>query len=197
MVDLTPPQTIGPYFKSALSPDGEYPWPDAFSNNLVTPDVNGGRIRVEGKVFDGDGDVVLNSMLEIWQADGQGRFSDPRDERALPNATFRGFGRCDTGNEGKFSFLTVKPGRVPGPNGKPQAPHILLAVHARGMSRQEQTRIYFSDETAANAADQILALVPAHRRETLIARRDDTAQGAVYRFDIHLQGHLETVFFDL
>jgi protocatechuate 3,4-dioxygenase alpha subunit len=196
MSGITPSQTVGPYFKYGLTPGNDYAWNDAFSNDLVTPEVSGERIRIEGQVFDGDGKIVPDSMLEIWQADAQGRFNDPQDKRSIPNATFRGFGRCGTTKEGKYSFLTIKPGPVPGPNDKPQAPHILLAVYARGMTRQVQTRIYFSDE-AANAADPILALVPADRRDTLVAERDAGAQGGVYRFDIHLQGDKETVFFDV
>jgi len=146
-------------------------------------------------VFDGDGAVIPDAMLEIWQADAQGRYANPRDTRALPNAAFKGFGRCGAGANGEFSFDTVKPGIVPDPDGKPQAPHILLAVFARGMLLHLYTRIYFDDEADRNAADPILALVPAERRETLIARRD--AGGATYRFDIHLQGDNETVFFDV
>jgi protocatechuate 3,4-dioxygenase, alpha subunit len=195
MTGITPSQTVGPYFKYGLTPGNEYEWNDAFSNDLVTPDVTGERIRIEGTVFDGDGKIIPDSMLEIWQADAQGRFSDPQDKRALPNTAFRGFGRCGTTNDGNYSFQTIKPGSVPGPNDQPQAPHILLAVYARGMTRQAQTRIYFSDE-AANASDPILALVPADRRDTLVAKKD-AAQGNVYRFDVHLQGENETVFFDV
>jgi protocatechuate 3,4-dioxygenase alpha subunit len=147
-------------------------------------------------VFDGDGQVVTDSMLEIWQADARGRFSDPQDARSLPKAAFRGFGRCGTDQRGGFSFLTIKPGSVPGPGGKPQAPHIVVAVYARGMTRQAQTRIYFSDE-ATTASDPILAYVPADRRDTLVAKRVVTAEGSVYRFDVHLQGDQETVFFDI
>src|SRR4051812_49560426 len=102
-------------------------------------------------------------MLEIWQADAQGRFADPQDKRALPNASFRGFARCGTDKDGNYSFETIKPGAVPDPDGKPQAPHILLAVFGRGMLRHLYTRIYFSDE-AGNAADPVLAVVPARRR---------------------------------
>ena len=110
-------------------------------------------------------------MLEIWQADAQGRFSDPQDQRALPNSTFKGFGRCGTDPNGGYAFDTIKPGAVPDPDGKPQAPHILLAIFARGMLLQLYTRIYFDGE-AANAADPVLALVPAERRGTLIAARE-------------------------
>ncbi|MGB5904530.1 MAG: protocatechuate 3,4-dioxygenase subunit alpha [Xanthobacteraceae bacterium] len=195
MAGLTPSQTVGPYFAYGLTPGGKYEWNDAFSNDLVTPDVTGDRIRIAGQVFDGDGAVVPDAMLEIWQADAQGRFADPQDKRALPNATFKGFGRCGTSAKGEFAFETIKPGVVPDPDGKLQAPHVLLAVFARGMLLHLYTRIYFDDETEKNAADPILALVPAERRATLIAKRE--AGGATYRFDIHLQGDDETVFFDV
>ena len=108
----------------------------------------------------------------------------------------RGFGRCGTDANGGYAFDTIKPGSVPDPDGKPQAPHIVLAVFARGMLLHLYTRIYFDGE-AANAADPVLALVPADRRATLIATRQPGAGNAVYRFDIHLQGDNETVFFDV
>ncbi|OKO73174.1 protocatechuate 3,4-dioxygenase subunit alpha [Bradyrhizobium sp. NAS96.2] len=190
---LTPSQTVGPYFKYGLTPNGEYEWNDAFTNNLLTPDTSGERIRVEGKVYDGDGAVIPDCMLEIWQADSQGRFSDPQDKRALPNSSFKGFGRCGTDKSGGYSFDTIKPGVVPDADGKPQAPHILLAVFARGMLLHLYTRIYFDDE-AGNATDSTLALVPADRRATLIAKK---MGGNAYTFDVHLQGDNETVFFDV
>lgn len=192
MSGLTPSQTVGPFFAYGLTPTGNYAWNDAFTNNLVTADVTGDRIRIEGFVFDGDGVNVPDAMLEIWQADAQGRLSDPQDGRGLPNSSFKGFGRCGTGAEG-YSFETIKPGAVPGLDGTPQAPHIVLAVFGRGMTMQSMTRIYFDDESA-NATDGVMALVPEDRRVTLIARK--TAPG-VYRFDIHLQGDSETVFFDV
>ena len=120
-------------------------------------------------------------MLEIWQADAQGRFSDPQDKRALPNSAFRGFGRCGTDPNGDYAFDTIRPGQVPDPDGKPQAPHLLLAIFARGMLLHNYTRIYFDGE-AANAADPVLALVPADRRATLIATRKPGNGSAVYRF---------------
>jgi protocatechuate 3,4-dioxygenase alpha subunit len=135
-------------------------------------------------------------MLEIWQADGQGRFADRQDTRATSNTSFVGFGRCSTNADGGYSFHTTKPGAVIGPANKPQAPHVLLAIYARGMTRQMVTRIYFEDE-AANAADPIPALIPADRRPTLIAKREQSAGDAVFRFDVHLQGNRETVFFDV
>ena len=192
---ITPSQTVGPYFAYGLTPAGRYEWNDAFTNNLVTSDATGERIRIEGQVFDGDGNPVDDCMLEIWQADAQGRFADPQDKRALPNAKFRGFGRCGTGANGEYTFDTIKPGTVPDPDGKPQAPHILVAVFARGMLLQTYTRIYLEGE-AANAADPVMALVPADRRATLIAKRKGTGE-ATYRFDVYLQGDKETVFFDV
>ena len=190
---VTPSQTVGPYFAYGLAPNGKYEWNDAFTGNLVTPDTSGDRIRVAGVVYDGDGAPIVDCMLEIWQADAQGRFSDPQDKRAQPNNSFKGFGRVGTDGRGCFAFDTIKPGVVADPDGKPQAPHIVLAVFARGMLLHLYTRIYFEDETA-NVADPVLALVPADRRTTLIAKR--TGNG-IYTFDVHLQGDKETVFFDV
>jgi protocatechuate 3,4-dioxygenase, alpha subunit len=194
MSNITPSQTVGPYFKYGLTPGTEYSWNDAFSKDLVTPDLSGERIHIVGSVFDGEGEAAPDAMLEIWQADAQGRFADPQDTRGIPNSNFKGFGRCGTDSNGGFSFHTIKPGSVPGPNGKPQAPHVLLAIYGRGMTQQLMTRIYFSDEPA-NASDPILALVPADRRPTLIATRQ--TGDVIYRFDVYLQGENETVFFDI
>jgi protocatechuate 3,4-dioxygenase alpha subunit len=192
---VTPSQTVGPFFKYGLTPDGQYEWNDAFTSNLLTPDVSGERIRVEGRVFDGDSAPVPDCMLEVWQADSQGRFADPQHRRALSNTAFRGFGRCGTDANGAFSFDTIKPGSVPDAEGKPQAPHLLLAVFARGMLRHLYTRFYFGDE-ADNASDPVLALVPADRRATVIAQRI-ADEPHTYRADIWLQGDRETVFFDI
>src|ERR1700710_409482 len=101
---ITPSQTVGPFFAYGLTSNGRYEWNDAFTSNLVTADASGERVRLQGQVFDGDGAVVPDAMLEIWQADSQGRFNDPQDKRALPNATFKGFGRCGTTAEGQFAF---------------------------------------------------------------------------------------------
>ena len=193
---ITPSQTVGPFFKYGLTPHGQYDWNDAFTSNLVTSDASGDRIRVEGRVFDGEDQPVPDCMLEVWQADSQGRFADPQDKRALPNAAFRGFGRVGTDANGAYAFDTIKPGLVPDPDGKPQAPHLLLAVFARGMLRHLYTRIYF-DGDAANTCDPVLALVPADRRATLIAERAPGNGNAVYRLDLRLQGDGETVFFDV
>jgi protocatechuate 3,4-dioxygenase alpha subunit len=141
-------------------------------------------------VIDGDGELVTDAMLEIWQADGEGRF--PGADPALSNPRFKGFGRCECDAEGRFSFRTVKPGRVPGPNGAMQAPHLDVGVFARGILRRLFTRIYFEGE-AGNESDPILKLVPADRRSTVIARR---AGADLYKLDIRLQGENETVFFE-
>jgi protocatechuate 3,4-dioxygenase alpha subunit len=193
---ITPSQTVGPFFKYGLTPGGAYAWNDAFTGYLVTPDASGERIRVEGRVFDGDGAPVPDCMLEVWQADSQGRFADPQDKRALPNTKFRGFGRVGTDANGAYAFDTVKPGAVPDPDGIPQAPHLLVAVFARGMLRHLYTRIYFADE-AGNSVDPVLALVPGDRRATLIATREPGDGQAVYKLDLRLQGGDETVFFDV
>ena len=194
MSGITPSQTVGPYFAIALTPGG-YDWAPSAGNDLLTPDASGERIRIEGRVLDGESKPVDDAMIEIWQADSAGRYAHPADRRALPNASFKGFGRCDTDKNGGYSFETVKPGAVPGPNGAAQAPHIGVIVFSRGMLRHVYTRIYFSDEK--NDADPILAAVPAERRSTLIAKRADRKGHAVYTFDIRLQGDGETVFFDI
>ena len=193
---VTPSQTVGPYFAYGLTSNGKYDWNDAFSNNLVTPDTSGERIRVEGRVFDGDGAPMPDCMLEIWQADAQGRFADPQDTSALPNSSFKGFGRIGTDANGGYAFDTIRPGPVADPDGKLQAPHLVLAVFARGMLLHLYTRIYFDGE-AANATDPVLALVPADRRHTLIATRQGGSGNAFYGLDIHMQGDHETVFFDV
>ncbi len=204
MSEITPSQTVGPFFAYGLTPhnrcdwkpnDG-YDWKNTVDTNLVTPDASGTRIRIEGRISDGDGAAIPDAMIEIWQADAQGRYASPRDTRARPNAQFKGFGRSATDKDGVFAFDTIKPGPVPGPDGKMQAPHIVVCIYSRGMLRQVYTRLYFSDE-AANAGDAILALVPEERRGTLIAHKADGGSQPFYRFDIRVQGENETVFFDI
>ncbi len=190
---ITPSQTVGPFFAYALTPT-DYDYTALTSNDLVTPDTVGEPIRIEGRVIDGAGDPVPDSFLELWQADGAGRFAGQSDTR--PNTTFKGFGRSEADPEGRYSFRTVKPGQVAGPEGNMQAPHINVGIFARGILRRMFTRIYFEDE-AANAGDAILALVPEDRRHTLIAKRDGTVGGMPrYVFDVRLQGDDETVFFE-
>ena len=157
--------------------------------------VVGERVRVEGQVLDGNGEAIVDALVEIWGADGEGRYAG-RDP-ALANAAFKGFGRCALDQTGHFAFDTVKPGPVAGPDGARQAPHLSVSVFARGILRRLHTRLYFDDEGTANAADPVLALVPEARRATLIAARQDRPTGSVYRFEIVLQGENETVFFEV
>jgi len=190
----TPSQTVGPYFAYGLTAEQYgYDFDSIAGGQLADESVEGDRIRIVGRVLDGMGAAVDDAMIEIWQADAQGRYAHPADPRGS-NAAFRGFGRLGTGTDpqNRFIFDTVKPGSVEG-----QAPHITLCVMARGMLSHAFTRIYFSDEAEANAADAVLASVPDKRRDTLIAKRDETQAGVVYRFDVYLQGDTETVFFDL
>jgi protocatechuate 3,4-dioxygenase alpha subunit len=191
---ITPSATVGPFFLYGLIPSS-VGGTDIVSSDLVTPDVSGERIRLTGRVFDGDGAPVPDALIEIWQADAAGRYASPVDARALPNAAFKGFGRAATNEAGEYGFRTIRPGPVPGPNGQQQAPHVLMNVFARGVLKQMVTRIYFSDE-AANSSDPVLGLVPEDRRATLIANRQDREGQAVYAFDFRMQGEDETVFFE-
>jgi protocatechuate 3,4-dioxygenase alpha subunit len=160
--------------------------------DLAPAGVAGERVRIEGRVIDGDGKPVNDAAVEIWQANGQGRYASPADARSEPlERGFRGYGRSLTDDAGAFRFRTIKPGRVPGPDGRSQAPHLLVTVFMRGLLKQLVTRMYFPDD-AANADDPVLALVPRERRPTLIARR----RGDVLEWNIVLQGQDETVFFD-
>ncbi|MEM8974201.1 MAG: protocatechuate 3,4-dioxygenase subunit alpha [Pseudomonadota bacterium] len=193
----TPSQTIGPFFAYGLTP-GQYGYEfaDLANGDLLaqSPDESGTRIEITGKVFDGEGQVIGDAMIEIWQADSQGRYAHPGDTRPS-NTGFRGFGRFGTGTEddSSFRFRTVKPGSVDGE----QAPHINVVVFARGMLSHAYTRIYFADELSANAKDRVLTSVPEDRRATLLATADDSSAPNTYSFDIHLQGTKETVFFEV
>jgi protocatechuate 3,4-dioxygenase alpha subunit len=183
----TPSQTVGPYFHIGTD--------DGFiGGRLVEPD-HPDAVRLFGTVTDGQGVPVNDSMLEIWQANAAGRYAHPEDVREeLPlEEGFDGFGRACTDGDGRYEFVTVKPGVVPGPNGRPQAPHIDVSVFARGLLKRLVTRIYFPDEAEANASDQVLSSVEPERRAALVAREED----GVFRLDIHLQGDSETPFFDL
>jgi protocatechuate 3,4-dioxygenase alpha subunit len=185
---ITPSQTVGPFFAYALTPRGRYPFECPIGPDLVAPGAPGA-IRIELRVTDGDGAPVPDCMIEIWQADGEGRYASATTPGS--NAPFAGFGRAECDGDGRCAFTTLKPGRVPGPKGAPQAPHVAVSVFARGMLNRLVTRIYFPDEPS-NAEDAILALVPAERRGALVAR---AAGEGVYQFDIRLQGEGETPFF--
>lgn len=186
MSEITPFQTVGPFFDFGLQfPGGEAAATDA---------ADGVHIVIEGTMRDGAGDVVTDALLEIWQANAAGRYRHPLDAGRMPlDPGVDGFGRAATTSEGRFEFHTVMPGRVAGPDGSWQSPHLVMSVLARGVLTRLATRVYFEgDPTLVD--DPVLALVPEHRRNTLIAKR---VQPDRFVFDIVLQGSGETVFFDV
>jgi protocatechuate 3,4-dioxygenase, alpha subunit len=193
MTERTPSQTVGPYLHIGLVP-ARFGVREVFSGKVADAGVPGTHISIEGRVLDGAGATMPDAMLEIWQADAEGRYAHPADGRPLASNSFRGFGRVGTDANGGYAVQTIKPGQVKGPGGKLQAPHINVGLFARGMLKRLFTRIYFADEPA-NSSDPILALVPAERRATLFAK-PDPAKAGLWRFDLHLQGPNETVFFD-
>jgi protocatechuate 3,4-dioxygenase alpha subunit len=193
---VTPSQTIGPFFAVGLI------WADGPD---VVPDGTPGAVRIGGRVLDGAGDPVPDALVETWQADPQGCFAHPDDPRGpggsggppgwSPGGSgdggFRGFGRCPTDAQGRWAVRTLKPGPVPAPDGGTEAPHLDVSVFARGLLHRVVTRIYFPDEAEANAADPLLGAIPDPRlRERLVAVPDSDG----LRFDIWLQGELETPF---
>ena len=167
----TPSQTVGPFLSIGLT------WTDG---HLVVPEGSPGAVRITGTVYDGAGEPVSDGLVETWQADAAGRIDDPTS----------GFGRAATGPDGGYGIVTVKPGAL----GDGQAPHVDVSLFARGLLDRVVTRIYFPDETAANAADPLLSSLPPERAATLVA--EATGPGTL-RFDIHLQGGRETVFLTL
>jgi len=195
---LTPSQTIGPFLAIGL------PWPDG---PFVVPEGTPGAITVSGVVLDGAGEPVPDALIETWQAAPDGSFAHPDDPRgpgaawrpgAGAGSGFRGFGRCPTDAGGRYRIITLRPGALPGPGGRTEAPHLDVSVFARGLLDRVVTRIYFPDETAANAADPVLAAITAgDRRATLIAVAEPGAGPGTFRFDIRLQGGRETVFLDV
>ena len=191
----TPSQTIGPYFAYGLTPEG-YGKAGIVTSILVNDNTEGERIRIHGQVIDGNGEPVRDALLEIWQADYAGRYRHPEDKPDMDSG-FTGFGRRATDDNGMYSFVTIKPGRVKGSAEEMQAPHINMIVFLRGILSHAYTRVYFSDEHESNQSDRVLTGVETTRRHTLIAQRDDAMQLTRYSFDIHLQGDNETVFFDI
>jgi protocatechuate 3,4-dioxygenase alpha subunit len=196
----TPSQTAGPYVHIGLAPGaaGFDIYAQELGHDIAGPKAKGERIRVEGSVIDGMGSPIKDVLLEAWQANADGIYDHPEHPGEVEDG-FRGWGRVipdfDTGN---WTFETVKPGAVTDLNGRQMAPHISLWIVARGINVGLQTRLYFSDEAAANAADPVLNLIEwKRRRATLIAERTDSDGTPVYRFDIKLQGEDETVFFDI
>lgn len=192
-------QTAGPYVHIGLTPNfcgitGVYE--RDLGASMVNDKTRGERITVRARVFDGTGTPLRDALIEIWQADSDGLYNSPSEMRGAADPNFSGWGRKATDMDtGECVFETIKPGRVPFKDGRLMAPHISFWIVARGINIGLQTRMYFSDEEAANAEDPVLARIEHRMRvPTLIAERQ--AHGA-YVFDIHLQGEKETVFFDI
>lgn len=183
----TTSQTVGPYFAIGLE------WLNR--DNLAGPGVSGKRVTIGGRVLDADGNPVPDALLEIWQANAHGKYAhpdDPQNKSIEPG--FVGFGRTPTLEDGSFRFTTIKPGRVPGPNGKLQAPHIVVSLFCRGLLIRLVTRIYFPGE-ASNTEDFALNQVEPARRGTLIAK-EIVGKPAELEWNVILHGPEETVFFD-
>jgi len=190
-MDLTPipSQTVGPYFHLGLTTG-------RFSGCLAGPEAKGERILLKCRVLDGDGALVNDALIEVWQANANGKYYHPEDTQEKPaDPAFCGFGRMATAEDGSCSFETIKPGRVPGNGNALQAPHLNISVFARGVLKRLATRVYFAGDPG-NEEDPVLALAPEERRGTLLAQPDPTHPG-VWQFDIHLCGERETVFFDV
>lgn len=197
----TASQTAGPYVHIGCTPNftgihGIFDQ-DLGSGPLYNDKTKGERITVRGQVFDGTGTPLRDAMVEIWQADADGFYQSPSELRGKADPNFLGWGR-QPGDmaTGEFAFETIKPGRAPFRDRDPRmmAPHITFWVVARGINIGLQTRMYFPDEEAANAEDPILNMIELKVRvPTLIARKEESG----YRFDIHLQGDKETIFFDI
>lgn len=196
----TASQTAGPFVHIGLAPGaaGFDIYRRELGHDIAGPNASGTRIRVEGRVIDGMGSPVKDVLLEVWQADAAGHHAHPEGGGAVEDG-FRGWGRVIPDFEtGKWAFDTVKPGAVPGRGGRVQAPHLSLWIVARGINLGLNTRMYFGDEDAANAADPVLGLIEwDHRRATLIASHELRDGMPVYHFDIRLQGDDETVFLEI
>jgi protocatechuate 3,4-dioxygenase alpha subunit len=181
-------QTTGPFFSIGMS--------RLYRDTLAGPGVSGERVEITGRIFDGDGNPVPDGILEIWQANSHGKYAHPDDVQDKPlEPAFLGYGRVPTDDDGRFRFTTIKPGRVPGPDGRPQAPHLAISVFTRGLLRRLITRMYFPDDPS-NAEDFALNLVEPSRRNTLIAKKV-AAKPSTLEWDVVLQGPNETVFFDV
>ncbi len=191
MLPLTGSQTVGPFFSPALLREG------GRRNVLVQPETIGERIRIIGRVLDGNSVPIPDAMVEIWQANAHGRYNHAADSGpATLDSSFSGFGRSGTDEDGNYWFETIKPGSIPFDGERIQAPHINVTVFARGLLNHLVTRLYLANEPT-NAEDPILQLVPANRRTTLLARREINGTSVIYRFNIVLQGVNETVFFNV
>ncbi|MDR5739804.1 MULTISPECIES: protocatechuate 3,4-dioxygenase subunit alpha [unclassified Caballeronia] len=190
----TPSQTVGPYFAYGLVPEQyNFDLKSLFTASAADREVPGEHIAIVGNVYDAEGKPIGDALIEVMQADSNGRYVQSPEEAR--ETGFRGFARVGTGTDPKLRFVvdTVKPGKTDDDS----APHLDIIVLMRGMLLHTYTRLYFDDETEANAKDTVLQSVPAERRHTLIAKREVHTGATVYRFDIHLRGPNETVFFDL
>ncbi|WP_027151271.1 protocatechuate 3,4-dioxygenase subunit alpha [Mesorhizobium sp. WSM2561] len=191
-------QTAGPYVHIGLTPNfggisGVYE--RDLGTAMVNDKTRGERIRVNIRVIDGAGSPLNDALVEIWQADAAGIYNSPSDLRGSADPNFTGWGRLPTDMAtGECLFETIKPGRVPFFDGRKMAPHLTVWIVGRGINIGLHTRMYFSDEETANAEDPVLMRIEQRERvSALVAPRD----GDVYKFDIHLQGINETVFFDI
>ena len=198
----SPSQTAGPYVHIGTNPNWVEitgVWKDDLGLVIVGPDTKGERVVLEGQVTDGAGSPVRDALIEIWQADAQGFHNSPAETRGTADPAFAGWARQPLSEQdGTFRFETIRPGRVPYPDGRMQAPHVTVWIVARGINLGLHTRLYFGDETEANAADPLLNRIPEPaRRATLIAPRTERDGLPVFRFDIRLQGESETVFLDM
>lgn len=195
----SPSQTAGPYVHIGCTPnfagiEGIYERDPG--SVMIDDKTKGDRITITGCIHDGAGAPLTDAMVEIWQADSDGLFVAPGETRGTPDTDFSGWGRQPSDQEtGVFTFETIKPGPVPFADGRFQAPHIMFWITARGINIGLHTRLYFEDEASANKDDPVLLLPNvASRAQTLIATKIGSTK---YRFDIHLQGENETLFFDI
>ena len=198
MSGITPSQTVGPFFAYGLTPNGKYDWVDTFSNNLITPDASGERIHVRGRVFDADDKPIPDCMIEIWQADAQGRYANPADQRSLPNAKFTGFGRCGADDNGDYSFDTIKPGPYPWRNHHNawRPAHIHFSVFGHSFLSRLVTQMYFPGDPLFPFDPIYNSVSDEKARERMVSSFDlenTIPEWALcFRFDMVLRGRNQT-----
>ena len=179
---LTPSQTVGPFFTIGLSAVEDHnPLGSPIGNTITGA---GQEITLCGRILDGNGEPVVDALVEIWQADSNGTYAAEG---------FIGFARSDTSNnvDSSYSFTTIKPGAV----NASDAPYISMIISMRGLLTHTYTRLYFSDEAQTNSNDPVLSQIPEGRRATLLAQRHGDDPIPSYQFDVRMQGDNETVFF--
>ena len=180
-------QTVGPFFRIGLE--------RLFTDDVAGEGALGERFDILGRVVDGLGAPVPDAVIEVWQANAHGKYAHVVDQQDKPlEQGFRGFGRIPTDDEGYFRFSTIKPGSVPGPDGRPQAPHLVIGLLMRGLLKGLVTRVYFPGDSL-NLEDTILKLIEPSRRETLIFT-DSRERKNLLTWEIRMQGEHETVFLD-